>query len=161
MHNRASILQTLEQTLGSRGPGGTAVIFLDLDRFKDINDRFGHAAGDAYLVEVAARLRSAIREHDVVGRIGGDEFLVVCRDVDTEAAALELGQRLHARLEDTPVALGAEVVNPRASIGVAWSNSEGMNADALVALADVAMYESKRQRQGRPVLFSDHLETAA
>jgi diguanylate cyclase (GGDEF)-like protein/PAS domain S-box-containing protein len=95
-YNRASILQALERTLAEPQPdgSGTGVIFLDLDRFKDINDRLGHAAGDVFLVEVARRVASCTREADLVGRIGGDEFLVVCTGVPDEAAALKIAEHL-------------------------------------------------------------------
>jgi diguanylate cyclase (GGDEF)-like protein/PAS domain S-box-containing protein len=157
--NRAAILQALEETLRGRGPGGTAVIFIDLDRFKDVNDRFGHAAGDAYLVEVAARLRSAIRESDELGRIGGDEFLVVCRSVESSTAALDLAHRLQTSLQSAPIPLwlqgSSQPLVPGASIGVAWSErTPTISADALVARADQAMYTSKRNAQAEAVLDS-------
>jgi len=162
-HNRASILQVLERTLADqpRSGAGTGAVFVDLDHFKEINDRFGHAAGDVLLVEVAQRLGRAVRGFDVVGRLGGDEFLVVCSRVENPNEALRIAERIADAIGATDLQLGDVMLTPSASIGVAWSNSEGMNADALVALADVAMYESKRRRQGRPVLFSDQLTTAA
>ncbi len=154
-YNRASILQTLEQTLADNAlaGAGTAAIFIDLDRFKELNDHAGHAAGDVYLVETARRLRFAVRDSDVVGRIGGDEFLVVCRAVDTAADALLIAERIRNGLGATQLRIGAEVVTPQASIGVAFVRGEGMSADALVARADEAMYQSKRDRLGQPVLF--------
>jgi diguanylate cyclase (GGDEF)-like protein/PAS domain S-box-containing protein len=162
-HNRASILQVLERTLADQpnSGAGTGAIFVDLDHFKEINDRFGHAAGDVLLVEVAQRLGRAVRGFDVVGRLGGDEFLVVCSRVENSDEALRIAERIADALGATDVQLGDTVLTPSASIGVAWSNRAGMDADALVALADLAMYESKRQRQGRPVLFSGQLKTAA
>jgi diguanylate cyclase (GGDEF)-like protein len=102
-----------------------------------------------------------VRGFDVVGRLGGDEFLVVCSRVENSNEALRIAERIADAIGAADIQLGDVILTPSASIGVAWSNSEGVNADALVALADVAMYESKRQRQGRPVLFSDQLTTAA
>jgi len=154
--NRASILQILEQTLAAQrhGGSGTGAIFVDLDRFKEINDGLGHAAGDVVLVEAARRLRRSVRGFDVVGRLGGDEFLVVCTRVESPAKALRIADRIADALGGASIDLGRVQVTPTASIGLAWSNREGTDADALVAQADQAMYASKRQRLGRPVLFS-------
>jgi len=154
-YNRASILSMLERTLGehAQGAAGTGVVFLDLDRFKDLNDRLGHAAGDAYLVDVARRLMASVRGGDVVGRLGGDEFLVVCSGVDSASEAEQIAQRIIDTFAETSVDLGSEHVTPRASVGVAWCQGAGVSADALVARADQAMYEAKRQRLGRPVVL--------
>jgi diguanylate cyclase (GGDEF)-like protein/PAS domain S-box-containing protein len=162
-HNRASILELLDRTLAeqSRRPGGTGVVFIDLDRFKQLNDRLGHAAGDAFLVETVQRLSRGARELGVVGRLGGDEFLVVCGGVESEVEALQIGHRIKHALGRSAVSLDAEDLVPAASIGVAWTRDCGLNADALVARADEAMYVSKRQRLGRPVLWTDFLSTAA
>jgi diguanylate cyclase (GGDEF)-like protein/PAS domain S-box-containing protein len=155
-YNRASILHLLELALGEHvhGTTGTGVVFLDLDRFKDLNDRLGHAAGDTFLVEVARRLMASVRGGDVVGRLGGDEFLVVCRGVESAAEAELIAQRIIDLLAEASVDLGGEHVAPRASVGVAWCATSGVSADALVARADQAMYEAKRQRLGRPVVLS-------
>jgi diguanylate cyclase (GGDEF)-like protein len=99
-----------------------------------------------------------VRQADVVGRLGGDEFLVVCRRVESAAQALEIAQRIADALGALEIELGSERVTPRASIGVVWAPASArVGADALVARADAAMYESKRQRQGRPVLFPAEL----
>jgi len=151
--NRASILGALDRALShQRSAVGTGVVFVDLDHFKVLNDRLGHAAGDALLVEVAKRLMTSVRGHDVVGRLGGDEFLVVCAEVESADRALQIAERIADALAAHTVDLGDEQVMARASIGVAWSAGEQIDADFLVARADQAMYESKRQRLGRPVL---------
>ena len=95
--NRTLLRDRLEHALArsAREDLPTGVLFIDLDEFKDVNDRYGHAAGDAVLVELAGRLRAAVRPADTVARLGGDEFIVVCEHVDRDAA-LALG----ARLED-------------------------------------------------------------
>ena len=121
---------------------GTAVAFIDLDRFKPVNDRFGHAAGDRLLVAVAERLRLTVRGCDRIGRVGGDEFLVICPGVANTAKAIEIGERLAGALNAT-IDIGAGIVDLRASIGVAWT-CEQLDPDALIARADAAMYESKR-----------------
>jgi diguanylate cyclase (GGDEF)-like protein/PAS domain S-box-containing protein len=155
-YNRGSILSLLDRTLAEPRDGGTGtgVIFIDLDRFKDVNDRLGRAAGDSLLAEVAQRLRSTVRGQDVVGRLGGDEFLVVCREVAKTANLVRIAERIAKILAQNPVQIGAETIAPCASIGLAWSNREETSADALVAWADVAMYESKRQGSAHPVLFT-------
>ncbi len=151
-YNRASIMSTLETHIASgERQAERAVVFVDLDRFKDVNDRAGHAAGDELLKAVAERLRSVLREGDMLGRIGGDEFLAVCPDVGGPEQAMMLAERLaEAQLDEIRVAKGA--IAARASIGVAWTSGEEADADAMVAMADNAMYESKRENAGRPKL---------
>jgi diguanylate cyclase (GGDEF)-like protein/PAS domain S-box-containing protein len=150
-HNRASIVRALEAHVASgQRAAERAVVFVDVDRFKDVNDRFGHASGDELLSVVAERLRGAVRGDDMVGRIGGDEFLVLCPEVGGPDQAMRLAERL-AEAERDDVRLAKGSVPVRLSIGVAWS-SGGADADELVALADNAMYESKREGLGRPKL---------
>ena len=98
--NRAATLDLLATVLARDEPTerGTAVAYIDLDRFKPVNDRFGHAAGDRLLVAVAERLRLAVRGCDSIGRLGGDEFLVICPGVEGASTAIEIGERLAAVL---------------------------------------------------------------
>ncbi|MBI2710677.1 MAG: diguanylate cyclase [Actinobacteria bacterium] len=161
-HNRASIMSLLGATLSRRRSGehGVAVVFVDLDRFKAVNDAHGHAAGDHVLSVVADRLRGAIREGDAVGRIGGDEFLVVYPAIPSPSVALDAAGRLAQRLGGSvPVEGGA--VQLQASLGVSWSADPAMDADSLVAIADAAMYDSKRDGTGRPVLLTAPVERLA
>lgn len=156
--NRATAMKILSTAL--RTPGqDTAVIFIDVDRFKAVNDRLGHGAGDALLVVLAGRLRAAVRARDVVGRVGGDEFLVVCPDVANAAEGLVLGERI-ASIIRSPVSLRGEVLEPSASVGVAWAPGT-VDADHLIACADAAMYESKGTGGGRAVLGGVERTTAA
>lgn len=155
-HNRAASMRVLEQHL-AEADRRLAVVFIDLDRFKAINDELGHAAGDDLLVIAAERLRSAVRSQDVVGRIGGDEFLVVCPGVETPDEAIEIADRI-ASVIRREASLGGITVDMRASVGVAWSNQVPESADALVARADAAMYESKRRGVGRPVPYAPALK---
>lgn len=151
--NRRTILQTLEdQIRTSPGNGTRAVMFLDLDCFKPINDEHGHGAGDELLRAVADELRRSLRERDAVGRMGGDEFLIVCPDVPSAAEAMCLAERT-AAVQREQVRLGSVSVRPCVSIGVAWSRGRGLDREALIAQADEAMYESKREGAGKPKLF--------
>jgi diguanylate cyclase (GGDEF)-like protein/PAS domain S-box-containing protein len=149
-HNRAAVLAALESTLWQH-ERHVAVVFIDLDGFKAVNDGLGHAAGDELLVTVADRLRDMTRGDDIVGRLGGDEFLVVCPSVDTLLETAEIGERVAAALRGE-VFLAAGPVDLRASIGVVHAGPRSMAADELVARADAAMYESKRRAAGRPVV---------
>ncbi|QGG95117.1 putative bifunctional diguanylate cyclase/phosphodiesterase [Actinomarinicola tropica] len=154
-HNRAAAMQILEESLATPGDR-LAVVFIDLDRFKAINDELGHAAGDELLVVAADRLRSVVRGDDVVGRIGGDEFLVVCPKVSGAEEAIDIAERVAAVMR-REVELHVGQIDMRASVGVAWTTSDVVNADDLVARADAAMYESKRRGVGRPVAFAPAL----
>ncbi|HZT64575.1 MAG TPA: sensor domain-containing diguanylate cyclase [Acidimicrobiales bacterium] len=147
--NRAATLALLQELLdrmpSAAGRGsGTAVIFMDLDRFKPVNDRLGHAAGDELLARVAERLSASVRVGDVVGRFGGDEFVVVCPGVPTPADALKVARAIAGRAFSQPVELDGEPVPMGASCGVAWTDAHGAVASRLVEEADAAMYESKR-----------------
>jgi len=150
-YNRAAILEKLASMLPvvDRLYSGIAVLFLDLDGFKETNDRFGHAAGDELLRSIGERLLISVRGSDLVGRLGGDEFLIICRDVATPGAALEMARRI-ADAVTQAADVGAASITPTSSIGIAWTDVP-VDADAFVARADAAMYESKRLGAG-PVL---------
>jgi diguanylate cyclase (GGDEF)-like protein len=126
-------------------------MFIDLDRFKSINDQHGHAAGDELLQKVARLLRDSVRENDLVGRTGGDEFLIICPDVGGSDRAMKLAARLAETLR-TGVSEATGNRGCTVSIGVAWSSGVAKSADELVAAADKAMYECKRARTGQPTL---------
>ncbi|MDQ1384284.1 MAG: hypothetical protein QOG65_1663 [Actinomycetota bacterium] len=143
--NRSSIMSVLQAAVS--GTTGVGVAFIDLDGFKDVNDTRGHAAGDEVLIETARRLRLHIRADDTVGRLGGDEFLVVCPGIDHHDELPQLGRRLCDALR-APIPLATGVVELRASIGVASTSDVGRHADALVARADSTMYEAKRRHRG-------------
>jgi diguanylate cyclase (GGDEF)-like protein len=147
-------MESLEMTLAASKAGTRpAVIFVDLDRFKEVNDQWGHAAGDAMLEIVARRLLRSVRRRDLVGRIGGDEFLIVCPGITAAAQAMRAATRVADTLQHR-VRLNKVQVPCQASIGVAWSAGREADADTLVSQADAAMYESKREGSGRPVLYS-------
>ena len=147
--NRRTVLARLREVTADRPvqSRGTAVAFVDIDDFKAVNDRHGHAVGDALLVEIGARVRSIVRSGDVAGRLGGDEFLVVWPEVSDEGAAQELGRRLSEVLH-APIRVGGEELEVSASIGLAWVPAgSDADADALVAQADANMYRVKRTRE--------------
>jgi diguanylate cyclase (GGDEF)-like protein/PAS domain S-box-containing protein len=154
--NRASVIAVIEDALARPGTNGIAAIFVDLDRFKGVNDSLGHAAGDELLRIVADRLAIAVRADDALGRIGGDEFLVVCSGIRGVAPARRVAERI-SRALCRPVHLAGTTLDLQASLGVAYAGHRPITADALVARADAAMYESKRQGLGRPVVYSADL----
>jgi diguanylate cyclase (GGDEF)-like protein len=136
--------------LGRRPGGFLAVLFVDLDNFKTVNDTLGHARGDRLLVLVAERLLTAVREVDTVARLGGDEFAVLLEDLTTEEAALVVAERA-VSLIGAPFDLAGKSVNVGASIGVALRSDDSTGIDTLLAEADAAMYEAKRAGKGRVV----------
>jgi diguanylate cyclase (GGDEF)-like protein/PAS domain S-box-containing protein len=140
--NRTSVFSALRTKLTAVDKG-LAVVFIDLDRFKPINDKYGHAVGDRVLQVVAERLRGAAREDDLVGRTGGDEFLVVCPTMPSLAAARRLGERVATAVQQ-PLEIGDVMLEPSCSVGVAFTRDPAEDVDALVARADAAMYASKR-----------------
>ncbi|MGI9156832.1 MAG: diguanylate cyclase domain-containing protein [Marmoricola sp.] len=149
--NRSATWEVLEHLLRPEHIGkGVAVIFVDLDGFKEINDTLGHAAGDLVLEETARRLMSSIREGDQVGRIGGDEFLLICRNVSSRARARTLARRFSRSL-DGQLDAWDQVIMLRGSAGVAWT-SEPVSPEHLVARADEAMYARKAARAGLSVV---------
>jgi diguanylate cyclase (GGDEF)-like protein/PAS domain S-box-containing protein len=141
--NRRAIVELLGDTLRVANGRGTAVLFVDLDGFKEINDRHGHAIGDLVLVAAADRLRSALRANDHVGRLGGDEFLVVCPRVGGDGLAGDIVARVEGALQ-AELDLECGVVSLRASVGLAFTTAEA-DPSVLIAQADSAMYRSKRR----------------
>lgn len=150
--NRALLHERLEQALAAAQRHGRplALVFLDLDEFKPINDRLGHAAGDAVLVEVAARLQKVSRTADTVGRFGGDEFVVLCEDTDTTTIR-PLAERIRDAVAE-PLTGPAEGCSVSASIGVAVhvpSNDAAPDPDTVLRTADAAMYTAKHAGKDR------------
>lgn len=143
--NRALFLEYLqtESAHGTRNGPVFAVHYLDLDKFKVINDTHGHAAGDAVLVEVAARLTRSVRSADTVARFGGDEFAILQRGVDEQAAAGLLAERINRAVIE-PIEIDGVTVEIGVSIGIAFS-SDNEDAESLLALADRALYRVKSE----------------
>jgi diguanylate cyclase (GGDEF)-like protein len=149
--NRAMLLMRLDQELpDARRPGRqAALLMVDLDHFKEINDTLGHAVGDELMRLVAARLREAVRERDTVARLGGDEFAVVIPD-GTEEVATELAHRLATTLRQ-PFRLAEVTLNVGASVGIALAPEHGTDVESLMRHADVALYTAKQNRGGYAV----------
>jgi len=141
-------------SLADRRQTGFAVLFLDLDNFKVVNDTLGHAAGDRLLVDVAWRIRAVLRAGDTAARVGGDEFVVLLDEVATSEAALVIAHRLSDALR-APYEIGADRRIAMASIGVVVGPESFGTADAVVAAADAAMYDAKRRGRGRCVVYSE------
>jgi diguanylate cyclase (GGDEF)-like protein/PAS domain S-box-containing protein len=150
-HNRASILGALQRELAREDRVNTGAVYLDLDRFKPVNDKLGHAAGDELLTLVAERLRLASRDSDLIGRLGGDEFLIVLQDVPGTEMAMRVAARIREAVCGT-FELSCGTVELRASIGVACSGGEPVSSNELVRRADEAMYRSKGEGRCLPVL---------
>ncbi len=139
--NRVNLLEAIKHEL-EHGAGSTAVLYLDLDRFKTVNDTWGHSAGDELLTEFARRLSDAIRVQDLAARLGGDEFAVLVRDADAEAAVAATRRMLDA-LDGTYTLVGGDV-SCHVSVGIAVGTNGATSAEDLLRNADIAMYSVKR-----------------
>ncbi len=129
-----------------------AVMFLDFDRFKLINDSMGHSAGDAFLIQVARRIRDNVRPGDVVARLGGDEFAVLCEDLEREAHAVTLAERLQLVLGE-PLQISGTEISTSASIGITFSTIGYQLPEEVLRDADIAMYRAKAAGKARHALF--------
>ena len=147
LYNRRHVTAAVDRALADGE--ACAVLLCDLDRFKPVNDEYGHPAGDEVLRVIARRLTGAVRDADVVGRLGGDEFVVLCPGV-TEAEASELKARITAAVRE-PIAIPGAVVSVGVTIGVAHAGpGSAIGRDRLVGLADAAMYAGKAAEAGTP-----------
>jgi diguanylate cyclase (GGDEF)-like protein len=153
--NRHALVAELDEHLRTATTYGRhlAVMFCDLDRFKQVNDTLGHAAGDRLLVEVAARLRASVRDGDIVARHGGDEFVLLCPALDTQEAAVRMAERVRQTLS-APYDLDGHDVVIGVSVGVAFADHFRRSAVELLRASDLAMYRAK-QRGGSHVTVFD------
>jgi diguanylate cyclase (GGDEF)-like protein len=156
--NRVLLLDRIEHAL-ARARGGQsslAVLFLDLDRFKPVNDALGHHVGDEVLIETARRIGSVVRSSDTIGRLGGDEFVVVCEDI-TRADAVSVAVRLVSAIS-APLDLADLTLRVAVSIGLAYTTDGLGNADVLIGSADTAMHSAKLAGGDRWELYDDRLQ---
>ena len=149
--NRPLLLDRLPQALDRCRRRGARVVlfFVDLDGFKVVNDNHGHHAGDLLLVEVARRFEGTVRGHDTVARFGGDEFVILTEDLESDEEALQIARRLNQVLED-PIVLPSGSVRVSASVGIAFSDEH--EAEDLLLAADVALYRAKGAGKARYVI---------
>jgi len=156
--NRGFLRERLGERLAQPPPGALpcALLYLDVDRFKVINDSLGHLAGDAFLQATANRLRACVHEPDVVARLAGDEFAVLLDAVAEPAVAERMAQGVLQALHQ-PLSIGGRELQPSASVGIAIGGERHVLADALLRDADIALYRAKQLGRGRHVLFDETL----
>jgi diguanylate cyclase (GGDEF)-like protein len=157
--NRVALLDALDKTLQSKSWSGTAVLFIDLDNFKDANDAFGHHVGDELLIAMSRRLTRQLRFGDLLARLGGDEFAIVLTDLQSEDEAKATGERLLGCLQEE-IRIGDVRLAAYASVGLAFAEDDLTAAD-LLRNADLAMYAAKRDGGGRLCEYRPVLHTAA
>ena len=159
--NRALLRDRLDRALSDTRRAGVAVVYMDLDRFKWVNDSLSHAAGDQLLVAVAQRLTSVVRPTDTLARLGGDEFVLVLEQVASEQQALDLVARIVEQLEQ-PFALEGREVVVTASMGLAMARTgQSVDAEALLRDADTAMYRAKDNGRARCEIFDEGMRLRA
>ena len=133
-----------------------AVLFIDLDRFKMINDTLGHYAGDLFLIEIAARLKTCVRDNDILARLGGDEFVVLLDSLNSQDDVEEIADRIISAISQ-PFELEGHTLHSNASIGIALCNNKYQDANEVLRDADAAMYQAKNLGRGRYVFFDERM----
>ena len=156
--NRVLLRDHLERSLARRGrsPGTVALLFVDLDDFKQVNDSYGHAAGDQILVQVAERLAGAVRADDVVGRQSGDEFAVILGQIGDDDEAIAAAERILRELR-RPIQLGARSLVVGGSIGIAVASERDATVEELLIQADAAMYAAKANGKGGHAVYDPRM----
>jgi len=160
--NRTVLMDRLRQGLRrmERGNGVLAVLYVDLDRFKVVNDSLGHRVGDAILLKMAERLLHHIRPADTLARLGGDEFVIVAEKMVDQTAATDLAQRIIEAGRE-PFRVGMEEFECTLSVGVAWTTDSRRAAEDLLREADLALYRAKDRGRDRAEVFDEELQTRA
>ena len=156
--NRRALLEEVSQRQLA-GRGSLALLFIDLDRFKVMNDQLGHGAGDKVLRVIADRIRTSLRPSDFAARLGGDEFVVVLEDAEGALGAAAAANRL-LDLIALPIDLGSQRVAHTGSVGIAITESTDVTAEELLGQADMALYAAKSQGRNRAVVFDRELEAS-
>jgi diguanylate cyclase (GGDEF)-like protein/PAS domain S-box-containing protein len=156
--NRLLLMDRTRQALSrlERSGGVVALLFIDLDRFKAVNDTFGHDVGDRLLISVSERLAEMMRDSDTVARLGGDEFVVLGEDIETDEEALALADRVVQTLKE-PFQVGGVEVSMPASVGVSITHDGETDPESMLREADVAMYRAKGAGGRRPEMFDESL----
>lgn len=159
--NRAALIRHLDQSLKAcaRLGQGLAVLFIDLDGFKQVNDSLGHAVGDELLVLAGQRIRACMRPQDVVARLGSDEFVVVCPNVSGSTIVPDIAARIGSQLA-APFPIGDHQAIVSASIGLVTTADTGASAEDLLGQADLAMYEAKVGGRARATAFDSSMQMA-
>jgi diguanylate cyclase (GGDEF)-like protein len=160
--NRQLLKQRLAQEVALADGAGelTALLYVDLDNFKRVNDTLGHGAGDELLNVVARRLVSCTKQSDTVARLGGDEFVMIVPRLSTPDLAMRIAERVLAQLGE-PLTIGAREYHVRASIGIAICPTDGNSIEELLKNADTAMYRAKEDGRGRITYFEPHMNAKA
>src|SRR5690606_14005024 len=161
--NRVQLLERLGKAIAAAREDPQAcfaVLFLDLDRFKLVNDSVGHAVGDELLVEAGRRIVGTVRSNDVVSRLGGDEFAILAENLDGAEMAEELGRRVLAAL-GAPMWIAGRELFPTASIGIALCHPRYRNGEEMLRDADAAMYRAKGDGRDRCVMFDERMREEA
>jgi diguanylate cyclase (GGDEF)-like protein/PAS domain S-box-containing protein len=159
--NRVLIFDRIEQALSRsrRGADSVGIIVVDVDHFKQVNDSYGHPAGDQLLVAVAARLQDALRDCDTAGRLGGDEFVIVCEDLYEPSEVFEIAERIRVAVRP-PVQVDGATFLPSISLGCTLSDGSA-GVDQLVSEADAALYRAKAAGRGRAELFDEQMRQSS
>jgi len=154
VHTRRYCLERLAEEVGRSKQQGLdmALLMLDVDHFKDINDNFGHLTGDQVLREIARLIKENLREIDIAGRFGGEEFCIILPDTDTEGA-LYAGERIRQAVEAASIRAYDNTINARVSIGICQFPQDGHKANDLIDKADQALYNAKRDGRNRICVF--------
>ncbi|MDN3557416.1 EAL domain-containing protein [Halomonas maura] len=155
--NRSLFTLKLDEALQGEASTETAVIFIDIDHFKDINDTHGHSLGDELLCQVADRLRHCVQSRDTVARFGGDEFIILLRGIGQEGQAMAIARRILRNLSE-PYELGVASCHSTASLGITLASRHGCSVEALIRNADQAMYEAKSLGRQKVVLFDPSID---
>jgi len=151
--NRAALVSTLENFRRASRERPFVLFLFDLDRFKQVNDSLGHAAGDEYLIETANRVRSILRPGDTLARMGGDEFVALFERVDTEAGARSIAARIIDSVSQ-PYSCHGALLHPKTSIGIVVCDDPELPSDELISRADRAMYSAKRQGGNLAIVYN-------